>query len=79
VSILGLAQRILQMVDSRSRIVYLPYREVYGPHFEDMARRVPSLEKIQAAVGYQPGVSLEQLLEITLAAVRSGQITTVSA
>ncbi|HVP38740.1 MAG TPA: GDP-mannose 4,6-dehydratase [Candidatus Saccharimonadales bacterium] len=79
VSILGLAQRILQLVDSRSRIVYVPYREVYGPHFEDMARRVPSLEKIRAAVGYRPEVSLEQLLEITLAAVRAGQITPILA
>jgi UDP-glucose 4-epimerase len=79
VSILGLAQRILQMVDSRSRIVYVPYREVYGAHFEDMARRVPSLEKIQAVVGYSPEVSLEQLLEITLAAVRAGQITPAAA
>ncbi|MBI5836979.1 MAG: GDP-mannose 4,6-dehydratase [Candidatus Eisenbacteria bacterium] len=79
VSILGLAQRILQMVDSRSRIMYVPYREVYGPHFEDMARRVPSLEKIQAAVGYRPEVSLEQLLEITLLAVRNGQIASATA
>ena len=74
ISILGLAQRILQMADSRSRVVHVPYREVYGPHFEDMPRRVPSLEKIRATVGYQPEVSLEQLLEMTLASVKAGQI-----
>jgi len=71
ISVLGLAQRILQMADSRSRIVHVPYREVYGPHFEDMPRRVPSLAKIRAAVGYEPQVSLEMLLEITLASVRA--------
>ena len=62
------------MADSRSRVVHVPYREVYGPHFEDMPRRVPSLEKIRATVGYQPEVSLEQLLEMTLASVKAGQI-----
>ncbi len=75
ISVLGLAQRVLQMADSRSRIVHVPYREVYGPHFEDMPRRVPSLAKIRAAVGYEPQVSLEQLLEMTLASVRAATQT----
>lgn len=73
ISVLGLAQRVIQMADSRSRILHVPYREVYGPHFEDMPRRVPSLEKIQAAVGYKPEVSLEQLLEMTMASMRAAQ------
>ena len=40
----------------------MPYEEVYGTSFEDMNRRVPDLTKIHQFVGYQPTVSLDELL-----------------
>ena len=66
VSVLELAERIRSMCDSKSEIELVPYEQVYGESFEDMRRRVPSLEKIKAAVGYQPAVSLDELLEVTI-------------
>jgi len=62
ISIRDLAQRVIQLSGSRSELQYVPYDEAYAPGFEDMARRVPSLEKIQALLGYQPHYSLEQTL-----------------
>jgi UDP-glucose 4-epimerase len=44
----------------------VPYEQVYGSMFEDMRRRVPDLAKIRRAVGYQPEVRLDQLLEMTI-------------
>ena len=51
---------------STSAIERVPYEHVYGRSFEDMRRRVPSLEKIGRVVGYRPEVRLDQLLEITI-------------
>ena len=62
ISIRDLAQRVLQLSGSRSQIHYVPYDEAYAPGFEDMARRVPCLEKVQALLGYQPRYSLQQTL-----------------
>jgi UDP-glucose 4-epimerase len=67
ISILELAQRIKQMTDSQSEIVFIPYEQAYEAGFEDMPRRVPDLTKINQLVGYKPTVSLEQILRSVIA------------
>jgi UDP-glucose 4-epimerase len=47
---------------SRSEIVYIPYDKAYEEGFEDMARRVPDISKIQRAIGWQPTLALPQIL-----------------
>lgn len=66
VTVLELAQRIRKMCDSKSTIEFVPYEKVYGSSFEDMRRRVPDLGKINRFVGYRPGVTLNQLLDVTI-------------
>jgi UDP-glucose 4-epimerase len=63
VSILELAKRIRARVSSESQIVTIPYDEVYGQGIEDMLHRIPSLEKIGAAMGWKPERSLEDILD----------------
>src|ERR1700688_3439646 len=60
VSIEELAERIRRMSESRSEIVHIPYSQAYEEGFEDMLRRVPSLEKIGRCIGYRPKTSLEE-------------------
>jgi UDP-glucose 4-epimerase len=62
ISIEDLADKIIAMTGSKSEKKYLSYEQAYGKPFDDMMRRVPSLEKIKAAVGYKPKMSLEQTL-----------------
>lgn len=62
VTINELARRIIAMTGSASEVRHIPYREAYGSGFEDMLRRVPSLEKIRNAVGYVPRLSLDDIL-----------------
>ena len=50
------------ITDSVSEIVYVPYSEAYAIGFEDMARRVPDTERLNALIGWRPEVSLDQLL-----------------
>ena len=67
ISIHGLAEKIKAATKSDSRIVVIPYEEVYGTAFEDMNRRVPDLGKIHRLVGYEPEVTLDELLAKTIA------------
>ncbi len=63
VTILELAERVKAITKSLSPIVKIPYDEAYEKGFEDMPRRVPDLTKIRRLVGYEPRVSLDEILK----------------
>jgi len=75
ISIRALAERIRTMTGSRSEIVLIPYEKAYEEGFEDMPRRVPALGKIQALIGYEPTVQLDEILERVVAHSRTGSPT----
>lgn len=62
VSINDLAKRAISLTGSSSEIRYIPYDQVYGEGFEDMRRRVPSLEKARQLIDYQPTRTLEDII-----------------
>jgi UDP-glucose 4-epimerase len=70
ITILALAQRIVQRAHSRSEIALIPYDQAYEAGFEDMRRRVPSTEKIKAITGWQPAIPLDQTLDEVIAQFR---------
>jgi len=70
ISIEALAFKIKSLAGSSSEIIYLPYEEAYGQGFDDMRRRIPSLDKIEKQVGYRPKTSLDQILEKIIAYFR---------
>ncbi|MFZ3048772.1 MAG: GDP-mannose 4,6-dehydratase [Desulfatirhabdiaceae bacterium] len=63
ISIGDLAQKITDMTGSRSNIEFIPYETAFGRDFEDMQRRVPSIEKINKLTGYEPKTGLHEILE----------------
>jgi UDP-glucose 4-epimerase len=69
VSIKELAEKACKLTGSSSQIRFVPYSEVYGDGFEDMRRRVPSLEKARALVGYRPTHSLVDIINDVAAEV----------
>jgi len=69
--ILELAERVKQLTESESPITFVPYTEAYGDNFEDMPRRVPSLEKIRAAIGWEPKIELDEILQSVIEHERS--------
>ena len=71
VSIRVLAERMVTLAASRSPIVHVPYARAFAEPFEDIRRRVPSLAKIRAFVGYEPELSLDEILRSTLASLRA--------
>lgn len=70
VTIEDLARKVVQRTKSRSRIIYLPYEQVYGVGYEDMRHRAPGLAKIKSAIGYKPRTSLDQILDAVIAHIR---------
>jgi UDP-glucose 4-epimerase len=62
ISIKDLAQKIISQTDSRSEIVFVPYDEAYGHGFEDMERRVPSIELVRNLVGWKPQRDLSTII-----------------
>ena len=62
ITINDLANKAIALTGSKSEIKYIPYAEAYGEGFEDMRRRVPSLEKAKRLIGYQPTRSLDDII-----------------
>jgi UDP-glucose 4-epimerase len=63
VSIEDLAKLVKQRTASPSVIEYIPYDKAYEPGFEDMMRRVPSVEKLQALTGFRPQTPLNEIID----------------
>ena len=62
ISINNLAKKIINETGSKSEIVYVSYAEAYGDGFEDMERRVPSIELINQLVGWAPKRDLSTMI-----------------
>jgi len=63
-----LAQRVIDLLESRSLIVRVPYHEAYAPGFEDMQRRRPALGKLVRLTGFRPATGLDEIIRRTAAA-----------
>lgn len=63
ISIARLAEKIKELTNSDSEIVFVPYDEAYEEGFEDMPRRVPDTSKIKQLVGFEPKMKLEGILQ----------------
>jgi nucleoside-diphosphate-sugar epimerase len=70
ISIEDLAKRVLELSGSRSEIVYVPYDKVYGTGIDDMLHRLPSIDKIAAAIGWRPERTLDEILTDVIAYTR---------
>ena len=63
ITIEALAQRVKDRTGSSSSIQYVPYDQAYEPGFEDMMRRVPCVDKLQALTGFRPTIQLNEIID----------------
>ena len=66
ISILKLAEKVKELTQSSSEIVFVPYDDAYEEGFEDMPRRVPDTNKINQLVGFKPEMTLDGILETVI-------------
>jgi UDP-glucose 4-epimerase len=59
ISILDLAEKIVNITNSTSTIVKVPYTSAYPDGYEDMQRRVPNISKLSSFTGWQPRSDLD--------------------
>ncbi len=67
VTITHLAELVRDAAGSTSEIVNVPYAEAYAEGFEDMLRRVPSVAKLEAAIGFRPRTPLTAIIDDVVA------------
>jgi UDP-glucose 4-epimerase len=80
VTIRELAERGIRATDSSSELVFVPYHEVYAHGIEEMFQRMPAIDKIEAAIGWRPSLSLDQILaELISQARREEPVPTANA
>jgi UDP-glucose 4-epimerase len=53
VTVRGLAEEVVQIVDPNLTIEHIPYATAYAPGFEDIRCRVPDLTRIREAIGFE--------------------------
>ena len=71
ISIADLAQRVIDLVGSKSSVEYIPYSVAYEEGFEDMARRVPNISRARELVGFAPSFNLDDILQSVIDGERS--------
>ena len=71
ITILDLAQRVIELSGSQSHVHMIPYDRAYGPGFEDMHRRIPDTTKAGALIGYHARHSLDETLIRVIEQMRS--------
>ena len=73
VTIRELAEKVIEMTGSPSPIRLVPYSDVYPAGFEDMARRLPDVSKLERTIGFRPHRPLSEIIGDIIAEKRGLQ------
>ncbi len=71
VTVEGLASLVKERTGSSSPITFVPYDQAYEPGFEDMVRRVPSIEKLERLTAFRPKTTLPEIVDRVIAHFRN--------
>jgi len=71
ISIKDLAELVIELAGSDSKIRYVTYEEAYEEGFEDMQRRVPDITRAKNLVGFEPKITLEEIIRLVIEAQRA--------
>ena len=63
ISIIDLAQKVISKLNSSSHILFKSFSDNFGEEFEEASSRVPSIAKIQSAIGWQSTKGLDQIID----------------
>jgi UDP-glucose 4-epimerase len=63
ISITELANRVVALTGSDSKVRYVAYGDAYEQGFEDMPRRVPDTTRARSLIGFRPTIDLTGIIE----------------
>jgi len=59
ISMQALAQHVIRVTGSSSRMLNVPHEKIFGKGFEDLQVRQPNLERIRSAIHFTPRIALD--------------------
>lgn len=62
ITILKLAERVVELVNPQLDIEFESYRHAYSDDFEDVRTRIPDLTKLKSLISYEPRHDLDSIL-----------------
>jgi UDP-glucose 4-epimerase len=65
---------VIEMTRSTSELIFVPYEEVYGLGIQDMLHRMPAVDKIRAAIGWEPTLELDLILADVIKHIRTAPV-----
>lgn len=72
ITIRELADLVVRVTQSSSRLAFVPYAAAYAQGFEDLLVRRPDLTRVREAIGFHARVPLEQTIRDVAASLREG-------
>jgi UDP-glucose 4-epimerase len=66
ISIQDLAKLIIKYTNSSSSLKFIEYSDAYSQGYEDMQRRIPNISKIKSFTGWEPKLTLENIIHDTV-------------
>jgi UDP-glucose 4-epimerase len=67
ITIRALAEKVIELLRSKSSLQFVPYGKAYAPGFEDMRRRKPKLARLRKITGFRPTLGLKEIIRRTAA------------
>lgn len=67
VPIIELAGRVIEQMDSDSKITLVPYEDAYGAGFEELGRRVPDTSALSELTDWRPARRVEEMIDDVIA------------
>jgi UDP-glucose 4-epimerase len=71
ISIQELANLVIKVTASTSRVRAIPYADAFASGFEDLRQRKPDLTRIQRVIGFSPTIPLERTIEDVARSLKS--------
>ena len=75
ISILDLANLVVERAGSSSKLKFLTYAEAYGMEIDEIMRRRPVLDKLHTMTGFQPKWSLVNTIDSLITLERAHDLT----
>jgi len=66
ITIHDLAKLIIRQTKSNSEMVFIDYLNAYATGYEDMIRRIPNISKIKSYTGWEPKLTLDDIISDTI-------------
>jgi len=66
ITIVELAERVIKLTESSSKIKFIPYKDAFSNNHGDIYRRMPDLNKIKSVISYSPKYDLDNIIKDSL-------------